>query len=294
LVAVCSRDVKDGDPAGRILFAQVAASPRAAEHEAMALPAPLVPRLATAGQPPAGEGSAFEWKWDGVRAVVAVDGGQVAAWSRTGRDIIPSYPELATLLDLVDRLILLDGELVTHDEQGRPNFGRLQSRMHVRHPGVRLLAEYPVAFYVFDLLHLDGTDLTHILYEDRRGQLDDLDLDTPPACGCPSVTPVSPVPSCSRSRGRAAWRALSPSAWTARTSPVPDPGTGSKPRCEKPKRSSSAAGHRAKDAAPAQGKRRFLVKGERVRGISGRQTDHRVGVAESRGGYVSDSLCAGR
>ncbi|WP_308431740.1 ATP-dependent DNA ligase [Amycolatopsis acidiphila] len=93
---------------------------------------------AIAGQPPAGEGWAFEWKWDGVRVVVvaaAVDGEQVAAWSRNGRDITRTYPELATLRDLVDRPALLDGELVTHDEEGRPDIGRLRPGCTCVNPG---------------------------------------------------------------------------------------------------------------------------------------------------------------
>ncbi|GAB2969328.1 hypothetical protein GCM10017788_19290 [Amycolatopsis acidiphila] len=102
-----------------------------------------------------------------------------------GRDITPTYAELAALPDLVERPVLLDGDLVTHDDQGRPDFGRVRSRMHVRHSGTRLLADYPVAFYVFDLLHLAGADLTRAPYEERRGQLNDLDLDTPPQIRVP-------------------------------------------------------------------------------------------------------------
>ncbi|WP_027929014.1 ATP-dependent DNA ligase [Amycolatopsis thermoflava] len=112
----------------------------------MTLPAPVAPMLATAGQPPTAPGWAFEWKWDGVRAVVAVDAGGVVAQSRNLRDITSSYPELRVLPDLVVRPLLLDGELVTLDDQGRPDFGWLQSRMHAARPRPELPKSHPVAF----------------------------------------------------------------------------------------------------------------------------------------------------
>lgn len=136
--------------------------------------------LATLGEVPRGGGWAFEWKWDGVRAVIAVSDGEVAAYSRNVRNITRTYPEAHALADLVDRPVLLDGELVTLDAKGRPDFGRLQSRMHVQRPTERLLREYPVYFYVFDVLHLDGTSLLNRPYLERRERLAELELEHPP------------------------------------------------------------------------------------------------------------------
>jgi bifunctional non-homologous end joining protein LigD len=69
---------------------------------------------------------------------------------------------------------LLDGELVATDEEGRPSFGLLQQRMHVADPAeaARRAAEVPVAYVAFDLLHLDGHDLTGLPLTDRRRLLD--------------------------------------------------------------------------------------------------------------------------
>ncbi|WP_199435284.1 non-homologous end-joining DNA ligase [Qaidamihabitans albus] len=136
--------------------------------------------LATLGDLPGGDAWAFEWKWDGVRALVCVDGAEVIAWSRNQRDITPTYPEVAAITGLVDRPVLLDGEILTLDHQGRPDFGRLQSRMHVRRPDERLLHEYPVAVYVFDLLQLDGRSLLAQPYQQRRARLAELEIDEPP------------------------------------------------------------------------------------------------------------------
>ena len=131
--------------------------------------------MASLGAAPGGAGWAFEWKWDGVRAIVAAIPGLVRATSRNGRDITAGYPELDALAELVDRPVLLDGELVTLDQHGRPDFGRLQSRMHVRHPSRVLVRSAPVQFYIFDLLHLDGPLLAKP-YLQRRGLLDQLQL----------------------------------------------------------------------------------------------------------------------
>jgi bifunctional non-homologous end joining protein LigD len=141
--------------------------------------------LATAGDPPTGEW-AFEWKWDGVRAVVATDGRSVRAQSRNGNDVTSSYPELAALAGLAGhRPMLLDGEIVTLDEAGRPDFGLLQRRMHVRQPSADLLRSVPTAFYVFDLLRLSRRDLMRETYLRRREELAHLDLDDPPLLRVP-------------------------------------------------------------------------------------------------------------
>jgi bifunctional non-homologous end joining protein LigD len=71
------------------------------------------PMLAAAGAMPADPGWAFEFKYDGVRAVTYVSDGQVRALSRNTNDITGSYPKLDELAELVDgRRVILDGELV--------------------------------------------------------------------------------------------------------------------------------------------------------------------------------------
>jgi bifunctional non-homologous end joining protein LigD len=146
--------------------------------------------LATAGEAPSGVGWAFEWKWDGVRAIVAAVPGSVRATSRNVRDITASYPELDALGELVDRPVLLDGELVSLDQHGRPDFGRLQSRMHVRQPSKTLLRWAPVLFYVFDLLHLEGPLLSKP-YVQRRELLEQLQLTEGPVGTPPNHTDIA-------------------------------------------------------------------------------------------------------
>ncbi|WP_305884687.1 non-homologous end-joining DNA ligase [Micromonospora sp. RHAY321] len=149
------------------------------------MPALVRPMLATSGALPDGPGWAYEFKWDGVRAIGYVADG-VRLLSRNDRDITRAYPELDELANLLTgRKAVLDGEIVALDGKGRPSFSALQHRMHVRAPSAALVGTTPVRIYVFDLLHLDGRDLTNLPYTERRSALEQLELsgtsiDTPP------------------------------------------------------------------------------------------------------------------
>ncbi|QCQ90033.1 non-homologous end-joining DNA ligase [Rhodococcus sp. SGAir0479] len=141
-------------------------------------PAPPSPMLATLGQPPDGDGWAFEMKWDGQRAVadVGVDG--VRLFSRNGNDVTGAFPELLEPLAeaVADHEAVLDGEVVALDRHGRPSFARLQRRMHVLRPTTQLRNDFPVTYYAFDVLALDGEQTVHLPYLERRKLLDGLGL----------------------------------------------------------------------------------------------------------------------
>jgi bifunctional non-homologous end joining protein LigD len=142
------------------------------------LPAPLAPMMAVPGALPHDDaGWAFEMKWDGVRALAYLDGGQCRLVSRTGRDITVAYPELAALGPAADGPLLLDGEVVAF-EGGRPSFAQLQQRMHVTSAAqaARLAGRIPVSYLIFDVLHAGGRPLLEVPYGQRRALLEDLDL----------------------------------------------------------------------------------------------------------------------
>ena len=125
---------------------------------------------------------AFEFKWDGVRAIVYAERSGLTVLSRNGRDVTVAYPELAGMLAaLHSREVVLDGEIVTLDERGRPSFAILQTRMHVRDAAAarRLALAQPVAFVAFDVLHLDGQPAVETSYRERRGLLESLELSGP-------------------------------------------------------------------------------------------------------------------
>ena len=148
------------------------------------LPELVRPMLATASSelPAADEDWAYEYKWDGVRAVVYVDGGRARVLSRNDREVTSSYPELRALGEALGSLqVVLDGEIVALDAKGRPSFEALQPRMNTSEPSrVRRLAEaVPVTYMIFDLMHLDGHSALDIAYSERRNLLEGLELSGP-------------------------------------------------------------------------------------------------------------------
>jgi len=146
------------------------------------LPKLIKPMLATLGALPGKDEDAdwaYEMKWDGVRAVVYVEGGRVRTMTRNDRDVTGTYPELRRLgANMGATQAVLDGEIVAFDDRGRPSFGRLQQRMHVTNDTQvrRLVEAVPVVYVIFDLLHLDGRPTLDLPYAQRREILDGLGL----------------------------------------------------------------------------------------------------------------------
>jgi bifunctional non-homologous end joining protein LigD len=154
------------------------------------LPERLSPMLAVpADRPPEGDDWVYEFKWDGIRVLLWVDGGRVRAVTRNGNDTTGSFPELREFGEAVGSAqLLLDGELVALDEHGHPSFSRLQRRLHVTSAGGvrKAAAADPASLMLFDLLHRDGRSLLGAPYRQRRQQLESLGLSGPSW----AVTPV--------------------------------------------------------------------------------------------------------
>jgi bifunctional non-homologous end joining protein LigD len=151
------------------------------EREADPFPESVVPMLAKlAPLPTKDEGWATEVKWDGVRAIAYCRPGRLELQTRNLNVVTASYPEVRRLSrQLGARDAVLDGELVAFDEAGKPSFERLQQRIHhtseteVR----RRMKTHPVTYVIFDLLYLDGRDLTGEPYSRRRELLEELGLE---------------------------------------------------------------------------------------------------------------------
>jgi bifunctional non-homologous end joining protein LigD len=137
----------------------------------------FAPMMAEGGYDPFDHpGWRFEPKLDGVRSLIEVDMDSTRLVSRNGRDQTQQYPEIATVHEYVTQMsAVLDGEIVAMDD-GRPSFERLQQRINLQAPGdiQKMRRKIPVEVYVFDILWLDGEDLTKAPIEERRERLDPL------------------------------------------------------------------------------------------------------------------------
>ena len=124
----------------------------------MTLHYPVSPMKAMIGNlPPDDENWAYEIKWDGYRTLCFVNNGGVRLQSSNLLDVTAKYPELHEIAAAVNAgSAIIDGELVVLDSDGRPSFELMQQHAT------------QVAFYVFDVLSVDGHDTIAVPYEQRR------------------------------------------------------------------------------------------------------------------------------
>jgi bifunctional non-homologous end joining protein LigD len=135
-------------------------------------PPPFRPMLAEGRYEPFDDPSfQFEPKLDGVRCLGYLETDLTRLVTRTGHDVTRQYPELHMAHEMVDQVnAVLDGEIVAFDETGANSFEALQQRMNLTNEREikRLAKRIPVSLVVFDLLWLDGDDLTGLPLRDRR------------------------------------------------------------------------------------------------------------------------------
>jgi bifunctional non-homologous end joining protein LigD len=119
-------------------------------------------------EPPSHGHWLYELKFDGYRALALKRGSQVQLLSRNEKDFSARFPEIAEAVAALDADdVALDGEIVALKPNGIPSFQLLQAlEIGTRRP--------PLAFYLFDLLRLDGQDLTRLPLHERRAQLQQL------------------------------------------------------------------------------------------------------------------------
>jgi bifunctional non-homologous end joining protein LigD len=145
------------------------------------MPAVVEPMLAVlaSGIPADQDRYGFEFKWDGIRAVCFWDGRRLRLQTRNRNEVTRRYPELQPLGErLGGRTAVLDGEVVALDGRGRPSFEQLQRRMGLTSETEvrRVAAQVPVAYMLFDVVHLDGEPLDREPYTSRRERLQGLAL----------------------------------------------------------------------------------------------------------------------
>ena len=113
----------------------------------------------------------FERKLDGVRLLVFRDGDRIRLMTRNRNVVNDTYPELIeALAEQPARDFVADGEVVTF-EGDRTSFSRLQNRMQIADPDKARASNVVVYLYLFDILHLDGHDLTGLPLRRRKSLL---------------------------------------------------------------------------------------------------------------------------
>ncbi len=113
---------------------------------------------------PGGTDFVYEVKWDGIRAMISLEDGQVRIRSRNNNDITKQFPEL----HVVDKAFrancgLFDAEIVCLDKTGRPDFKKVIHRLMGTGDGniEKMSKSSPVCCYLFDCLYLDGRPLVN-------------------------------------------------------------------------------------------------------------------------------------
>jgi bifunctional non-homologous end joining protein LigD len=102
----------------------------------------------------------YEIKWDGYRAIATLKNGELDFYSRNGIDFKARFPSIAQALLKIKHDVVLDGEIVLLNEKDLPDFQKLQH--YENH------LNYPLVYYVFDMLSLDGKDTKQLPLTDRK------------------------------------------------------------------------------------------------------------------------------
>src|SRR6185503_4641175 len=119
----------------------------------------------------------YELKLDGVRIVADKHERAVALRYRHGRPATAAYPEIArAVAALAPGRVVLDGEIIAYDDQGRPSFAKLGPRMHAARPleVQRAQAAVPVSYVVFDIIALGDRDLRNVPLVERKRLLSEV------------------------------------------------------------------------------------------------------------------------
>jgi DNA ligase D-like protein (predicted ligase) len=112
---------------------------------------------------PVGPAWTYEVKWDGYRMIARKEGTRVTLNSRNLKDVTAQYPAVAAAVASLRAVrATLDGEVVALDEHGRPSFQALQHRA---------TAHLHVVYYAFDILEIEGRDVTRLRLDERQREL---------------------------------------------------------------------------------------------------------------------------
>ncbi|MBC9933706.1 DNA ligase D [Chitinophaga qingshengii] len=108
----------------------------------------------------------FETKWDGYRAIAAVQNHKVQLYSRNEKDFGKDYPAVVTAVENIAHNVVLDGEIIVLDSKKNSHFQSLQN--------YKTTGKGNLVYMVFDLLHLNGNELQQLTLLERKSLLKDV------------------------------------------------------------------------------------------------------------------------
>lgn len=121
----------------------------------------------------------YELKWDGYRLITHVSDGQVYIHSRNGISYNSKFPNLVQDLEQIPQDVVLDGEVVVLDEEGKPLFQELQNYSSKTKGALR--------YYVFDMLFLNGHSMLDLPLTQRKSLIPEVLEDTQLAIYCDHI-----------------------------------------------------------------------------------------------------------
>src|SRR3989337_308886 len=102
----------------------------------------------------------FEIKWDGYRAIAEINKSGNKLYSRNGLTFDKAYPKVFEALKSIKAEVVIDGEIVVFDENGKPNFQKLQNYQN--------RDKFVIQYYVFDCLKFKGKSITHFTFNRKK------------------------------------------------------------------------------------------------------------------------------
>src|SRR6202008_4467537 len=135
----------------------------------LGMPEFVPPQLATlTDKPPAGDGWLHELKFYGYRLLCHLEGRQVRFWTRNRKDWTTKFAGVGKAVKALPlKSAILDGEIVAPDASGRASFQRLQQSINKG-------SSAGLIFHIFDLIYIDGYDLTRCTLRERKRVLEEL------------------------------------------------------------------------------------------------------------------------
>ncbi|WP_336787728.1 non-homologous end-joining DNA ligase [Paenibacillus sp. MMO-177] len=142
---------------------------------------------------PTGEEWIAQVKWDGVRVLTYADQGEVRLFNRKKNERTMHYPEIAHLREYCSsQSVILDGEVISLGEHGKPSFQRVMRRDGVRNSERigRAVETVPIFYMIFDIIYLNGMWIHDKPFHERAELLSEIIAPNKHIQLVPSVSPT--------------------------------------------------------------------------------------------------------